>query len=380
MKKIRRKVRWNRLFLLILILIAIFYVIVFALNPPRTIIQNNIKKPKIKEFNVSLIMAGDVLIHGTVYNDAKISQNEYDFKPKVANIKKIVKNYDLAFYNQETIIGGKALGLSTYPMFNSPEEIGDAMVDAGFNLVSLANNHTLDRGEKAIINSLNYWSNQPVLTAGSYAGFEERNQPVIKKKNNISYTLLAYTTLTNGFNRPKDKDYYLNVYNEEQVKNDILRIRDKVDVLLVSMHWGTEYTHTPTDQQKMIANYLSSLGVDIIIGHHPHVLEPIEKIGNTLVIYSLGNLISSQIGEARLIGGMASVNINKKLIENEYKINISNPTVDLIYTYYNANRKNIMLYPFNQLNNDILPNYQTIYQKYANIVTGGNDFVMVSPI
>ena len=380
MRRSRRKFRWGRLFLLLLLLAGVFYLIIWSFNPPQTIKKIKVQKKQVTEHNLSLIMAGDVLIHSTVYNDAKIGNNEYDFKPKLANIKGIVQKYDLAFYNQETIIGGKAMGLSTYPMFNSPEEIGDAMIDAGFNLVSLANNHTLDRGEKAIVNSLNYWQDKEVLTAGSYASFEDRDNPKIKKKNNITYTLLAYTTLTNGFNRPQGKEYYVNVYDEEQVKSDILRVRDKVDLVLVSMHWGTEYTHTPIEQQRKIAEHLSSLGVDIIIGHHPHVVEPIEKINDTLVIYSLGNLISSQIGEPRLVGAMVGVNINKKLINNEHKITISNPTADLIYTYYNASRKNIKLYPFSQLDNSILPNYQAIYEKYANIIKGENDFVLVSPI
>ena len=133
------------------------------------------------EYEIDLIMVGDALIHGAVYADA-FDGNKYDFTKMFTYIKPIIQEYDLAFYNQETIIGGKSLGLSTYSRFNSPEEIGDAMVAMGFNLVSLANNHTLDRGEKAIINSYNYWREKDVMTAGSYINEEQRQAINIKEK------------------------------------------------------------------------------------------------------------------------------------------------------------------------------------------------------
>jgi len=338
-----------------------------------------LKKDNIKEYSISLIMAGDALIHGAVYSDA-YSNNQYDFTKMLDLIKPIVKNYDLAFYNQETIIGGKNLGLSSYPRFNSPEEIGDAMIDAGFNLVSLANNHTLDRGEQAVINSLNYWKDKNVMTAGSYSSNDEKQRVDIRTKNNISYTLLSYTTLTNGLKPPIGKDYYIDIYNKEKAKNDVLRLRDKVDVLIVSMHWGNEYTHTPNKEQEEIAEYLSSLGVDIIIGHHPHVIQPIKTINNTLVIYSLGNFISAQIGTPRLIGMLASVNINKKVKDDTIQISYEDITAELIYTYSDKNRKNFKVIPFRNITEDLLPNYRTHYATYSSIITNYDDTVMVTKI
>ena len=129
------------------------------------------------------------------------------------NIKEEVSKFDIAYYNQETILGGSSLGVSSYPSFNSPQELGDAMIDAGFNTVSLATNHTLDRGEKAINNSCNYWnSKEDILTAGSYCSNEERLEDRIFTKNNITYTMLSYTYGTNGIPIPKDKEYYVNVW------------------------------------------------------------------------------------------------------------------------------------------------------------------------
>ena len=329
--------------------------------------EETIEKLKEEKYNISLIMAGDALIHSALYADAK-NNNKYDFKPMLEEIKPIIEKYDLAFYNQETILGGSEIGLSTYPCFNSPHEVGDAFIDAGFNIVSLANNHTLDRGVKAITNSRNYWNKQDVLVSGSATSKEERNNIEVKEINNIKYTMLAYTTTTNGIKAKHD--YHVNIYNKEQVKKDIELMKDKTDIILVSMHWGEEYNHNVTNKQKEIATYLSSLGVDIIIGHHPHVVEPIEYINNTLVIYSLGNFISAQRGVERLTGLMVSVDIEKTILENEMSINISDPTAELIYTYSTYNpRENFKVYPYTKLNEKILPNYKDYYKKFMNIVT-----------
>lgn len=348
---------------------TIDYTINLEKNKEKTLNNKEEKIEKLKEekYNISLIMAGDALIHSALYADAK-NNNKYDFKPMLEDIKPIIEKHDLAFYNQETILGGTEIGLSTYPCFNSPYEVGDAFIDAGFNIVSLANNHTLDRGVKAITNSRNYWNKQDVLVSGSATSKEERNNIEVKEINNIKYTMLAYTTTTNGIKA--NKNYHVNIYNKEQVKKDIELIKDKTDIILVSMHWGEEYNHSIINQQKAIATYLSSLGVDIIIGHHPHVVEPIEYINNTLVIYSLGNFISAQRGVERLTGLMVSVDIEKTILENEMSINISDPTAELIYTYSTYNpRENFKVYPYTKLNEKILPNYKDYYKKFMNIVT-----------
>lgn len=320
---------------------------------------------EVKENRISMITAGDALIHSSVYQDAYISGNSYDFTKMVPSIKNLIKDYDLKFYNQETIIGGKDLGVSTYPCFNSPDEIADAMLDAGFNMVSLANNHTLDRGARAVMYSTQqYWPNKDVMVAGSYDSFENRDKIQVREMNGIKYTLLAYTTTTNGLKTGAGKEYMVNVYDPELVKADIERVKPYTDVIIVSMHWGEEYTATPVNSQKQIAQYLASLGVNVIIGTHPHVIEPIEYIGDTLVIYSLGNFISAQIGIDRLVGAMVSYDIVKK---EDNSIKIENVKANLIYTYYN-NFRNYYVYPFTELNTNILYNYVALHEKYSNIL------------
>ncbi len=342
-------------------------------------IIGNPKEETVEESSISLIMVGDCLIHGSIYIDAK-EGNTYNFYKMLDKIKPIISSYDLAYYNQESLLGGTSLGLQTYPRFNSPQEIGDAMLDAGFNIVTLANNHSLDMGEKGLISSNAYWDKkeeQGIMTAGSYTSFDDRDKVVIMEKNGIKYTILSYTTTTNGLSRPSGKEYLVNVYNAEQAKKDIERVRDKVDLLMVAMHWGEEYTHNPTENQKEIAQYLSSLGVDIIIGHHPHVIQPIDFIGNTMVIYSLGNFIASQKGEvAKHTGLMASVTIHKKTINGKTSLTLENPTADLEFVYSvpvsSNSRKNYKLYPYSDLNDNLLKGYKEYYNKFMDIVTKYN--------
>ena len=372
--------------------ISLIIVIILVLLLPTTHMgQKNTTKPSpiIKQNIVdklSLIMVGDALIHDEIYLDAK-ENNTYNFDKMFTYIKNVVSNYDLAYYNQETILGGTSLGLSSYPAFNSPQEFGDSMIDAGFNLVSLATNHTLDRQEQAVINSRNYWnSKEDVLAVGSYNSFEERNAPQIRTKNNITYTMLNYTYGTNGIKVPNGKEYLVNIWPvtgtnpdtdqayqnyKQTVSNDIALVKDKTDILIVAMHWGTEYELTPNNYQKDMALFLAQEGVDIIIGTHPHVIQPIEWINNTLVIYSLGNFISAHevLNMDNRIGLMTSIDITKTTNPNtkETTIDLDNLNNELIYTYYN-NYKNFQVIPFTNLTDDYLKDYKEISKKYINII------------
>ena len=351
------------------------------------VIASNKNENKEETYKVSMVMVGDNLIHSSIYNEANRNANYdgYDFKPMITMIKDKVKGYDLAYYNQETILGGSEIGLSDYPTFNSPYEAGDAMLDAGFNIVSLATNHTIDRGEKAVLNSCEYWETKSdVLTAGSYCSEEDRNEVKVMEKNNITYTMLNYTYGTNGIAIPNGKDYLVNVwpmdYNadygvgyeafKETVREDIERVRDKVDVLIVAMHWGVEYTHTPTKYQKDAAEFLASLGVDIVIGTHPHVVQPVEWIDDTIVFYSLGNFISAQEQSDnynKMVGLMSSLDITKTVKGDDVDIKIDNINNELIFTYYQGYR-NFKVIPFSEINSTYLPTYESVYDKYSEVV------------
>lgn len=389
MRNKRKKDKVLRIFVvLIILIIGIYFGYNKLLNNHNNISSDS--KVNVDDNNhstsISLIMAGDNLINDKLYNAAKKDDGSYDFKSMYSYIKDIVKNYDLAYYNQETILGGSEIGVSSYPAFNSPYEVGDATIDTGFNLVSLATNHTLDRGEKAIINSLNYWNNKSnILTSGSYLSNDDRNKVNIKEVNNITYTMLNYTYGTNGIKVPEGKEYLVNIwpctgnnpdndtkYQEykEVVKEDILRVRDKVDLLIVAMHFGVEYTHVPTNYQIDMAEFLSSLGVDIIIGTHPHVIMPITYINDTLVIYSLGNFLSAQDTNNdynTTVGLLSSIKITKNIDkDNNSSIKLSYLNNELIYT---TNKDGYKIIPFSNPDiKDYLNDYERVYNKYANIV------------
>lgn len=343
-----------------------------------------VKKEEPKTSKLSLVMVGDALLHSSLYKDG-YKNGKYDFSSQLEYIKPIIQNYDLAFYNQESILGGTELGLSDYPTFNSPQEFGDSMIDAGFNLVSLANNHTLDRGEKAVLNSCNYWKNKDVLTAGSYSSKEEAEEIKIKEKNGIKYTLLAYTYGTNGIKVKEGKEYLVNLYSDEKAKADIEKVRDKVDLLMVSMHWGTEYKTEPTETQKKQAEYLSSLGVDIIIGTHPHIIEPITYINDTLVIYSLGNFISAQSTNNdynTMVELMTSVDIIKEEKDGQTTIKLDNLNNELLYNYYQKGSKwtNFKVIPFSMMNENYNKDYQRLYEKYSAVVKMYDQNIKVNPL
>ena len=373
MKKRRVKKSVYAIFLVILTLIVSIVIISKNQN------KNNVEKSKekvnevtdkvveeeIENKKMSLIAVGDVLIHESVYKDAYKSDGTYDFRHMFTEIEPIIKKYDLKFCNQESTIGGSALGVSGYPSFNSPDEIGDEIVDLGFNLISLANNHVMDRGENAVLYSNSYWKTKNVITAGSYSSMEERDKVNIYEQNGIKYAFLAYTTSLNGGN--PSKEYYVNMYSADKVKSDIEAVRDSVDVIIVSMHWGVEYNNTPTESQQQIAEYLSSLGVNLIIGHHPHVVQPVTYVNDTLVIYSLGNFISNQlsIGLNQGIGLMVGMDI---IVEDD-KVRFENLYKELILSYA-LQSTNFKVIPFSKLNNDLLSDYENIKNKYMNIVEG----------
>ena len=387
-KKVKMKKK-GVLFLVIVILLlgvlaagGVFVVNDFKipfLNKKEEKEKKKLKKVEVKgpqEYNLSVFMVGDALIHSCVYQDAKTSDGGYDFKPMLELIKPIASKYDLAYYNQETVLGGTELGLSNYPRFNSPYEVGDAFIDAGFDLVSLATNHTMDKGEVGVTNSVNYWNKQKnVVTSGQWTSAEEREKSVSKvyEKNGIKYAFLSYTTWTNGLETPAGKEYLNNVYSDEKAAADIAKVKDKCDVIIVAMHWGTEYSLGVDSSQDRIAKFLSDQGVQLIIGAHPHVVEPVEYIndGKTFVIYSLGNLISDQEGNERLTGLMMSVNI-KKVVEPDdtVKITIENPKAELTYTKsYYGGKRNFKVYPYSQLNNSLLSGYEGLRDKYQKVVS-----------
>ncbi|MFG6119676.1 CapA family protein [Thalassobacillus sp. B23F22_16] len=263
---------------------------------------------------ITLAAIGDILIHAPVYRDAQTADG-YDFTPMFENTAPYLEEATIAIANQETMIGGADFGLSGYPAFNSPTEVGDALKESGIDVVSIANNHTLDRGEQAINNSLSHWESIDMIYTGAYKSQKDQKKlRVIQTEEGIDVAFLSYTYGTNGIPLPSGKNYLVNLIDEQKIKSDITRANKQADAVVVSVHFGSEYERMPNRDQKELAQVMADAGAHVILGHHPHVLQPIEmlegKKGNdTLVIYSLGNFISAQEEIHRRIGGILQVEI-----------------------------------------------------------------------
>lgn len=267
---------------------------------------------------INLKMVGDVLVHSQLYKNGRHSDGSYNFDHFFTNISQDISTADISIVNQETILGGTELGLSAYPKFNSPKEIGDAEVKSGFNTILHATNHTLDKGEVGLNNCLDFWKTKypNVAVLGINETETDYNNIYVYAKNDFKIAILNYTYGTNGLPIPSNKPYCINTLDEDKVISDIEKAKKLADMVIVCPHWGTEYKLTPDDYQDTWTQLFLDHGVDIVIGTHPHVLQPIETLtsssGHTmLVYYSLGNFISCQDTKECMIGGMADITLEK---------------------------------------------------------------------
>ena len=302
------------------VLLSMFLLIGCAAQEPQELSTETPTEPVVEEKEdsvVSFMAVGDNLIHAAIYMNAYAKYGAYEFDDIYSEIKYFVESKDVAYINQETILGGTELGLSHYPMFNSPHEIGEAVANAGFDWIASCSNHSMDKFEAGIISDLNFWDQYPdIVTTGLNRSFKEQQTNKYIERNGVKFGVLGYTYGTNGIEIPEGKEYLVNLYSKERIKEDVERLKGTCDSILVSMHWGDEYSTTPNAEQLELAQYMADLGVDVIIGEHPHVIQPMDwvegKDGNrTLVIYSLGNFLSSQDEPFNMLGGCASFDIRK---------------------------------------------------------------------
>ena len=285
---------------------------------------------------VTLLAVGDNLIHIQVVNSGKQADGTYNYDHLYANIKEEISEADIAVINQETIFGGDQFAFSGYPNFNSPTEIGDAVIGAGFDVVLQATNHTMDMGTSGIENTISFWKQHPQITVLGINESEEARQKIpIIDKNGIKIAMLNYTYSLNGYTLPKDKPYLVNMLVKERMAEDIKMAEELADFTVVFPHWGTEYVYKATNAQEELTEFFYEQGVDLVLGSHPHVLEPVKWIEGTaghrmLVYYSLGNFISYQREAPRMLGGIAKVTITK----DETGTYISDASITPIVTQY----------------------------------------------
>lgn len=406
MAKLKRKAK-RKIFLVLILAVLLLgsYVVINYFkgsldNPIKQKIDEIVvpKEDPIKVYTAKLIATGDGLIHSGLYK-AAYQNGTYDFTGMLSYTKEKLKDYDIKYYNQETVFDDNKSPVS-YPRFNTPSEFGDAMIDAGFNMVSLATNHSMDMGGDSAMASAKWWENKAdVLTHGMASSSEARDVYDIKNANGITYTMLSYTYGTNGISVPSSKPWLVNVYNEEMVKKDIEAVRDKVDILIVAMHWGTEYRQDATETQRSQAKFLAENGVDIVLGNHSHCIEPWERIGDTVVFYSFGNFISNQMGAEQasvrkvgVIGAFGTLNITKTVDteKDTTDIKIDNIGADLNYTYrwYDSTigKNNYKVIPFSKMESKYLNNYyagkslQSVYDEFSAVLKKYDDSIIIEPL
>lgn len=283
---------------------------------------------------VTLLMAGDILLHTPVMQSAlrenSLTENplvegeSYDFSAVFANLKEEIQAADIALVNQEVIVGGAELGVSGYPAFNAPYEAGDALEEAGFDIVCHATNHTLDKGKKGLLRCMEFWRQQhpDMAVLGIHESEEAQDDIYIAEQNGIRIAFLNYTYGTNGIPLPEDMPYGVDLLVEDKVIQDLQRAQEEADFTVVCPHWGTEYALDISPQQEKWTEIFLENGADLVLGTHPHVIEPIEWVeddGNgrrMLVYYSLGNFVNWTSGTGdgvanRMVGGMAQVTLQR---------------------------------------------------------------------
>lgn len=322
------------------------------------------------ETTASLVMVGDVLLHNKVFESGLLEDGSYNYDHMFSQVKEDIEAADIALVNQEVILGGRELGLSGYPAFNGAFEVGDSLVNAGFDVILHATNHALDKGKKGLLNCIGFWEEQysEIAVLGIHDTPKDAEQIYVQEVNGISIAILNYTYGTNGIPLPSDMPYAVELWDEEQIRQDVAMAREMADFVVVCPHWGTEYVLEETADQRAKAQFLANLGVDLVIGTHPHVVEPVKWVtgesGNeTLVYYSIGNFINatSESGEgkaARMLGAMAQVTITK----DSEKTYISEYDVEPLVTHNVSGSGQITTYKLEDYTEELAAQNEMRYQ------------------
>lgn len=347
--------------LLLILFIILFIFFIFILNKfnknlrtnintennsaETTLSNKNTKQDTAEPITFTLTSLGDTLCHNTQYLDAYNSKiDEYDFSYVYEDIKNYTLSSDITIGSLETTFAGKEKGYSNYPTFNTPDSLATALKDIGVDVVSLAGNHALDYGYTGLCRTIDVFNNIGLSHLGTYKTAEDQEKILIKDVKGVKIAFINYTYGTNGIPLPSGKDFCVNLIDKDFIKKQINQAKEQnVDMIVACMHWGTEYRTTANSEQKDLANFLFENGVDVILGNHPHVLEPMEKKTITLqdgttkdvfVVYALGNFTADQRDEITRDSAILNLTITKN---SDGKISIDKVNYVPIYMYKNTN-------------------------------------------
>jgi hypothetical protein len=299
---------------------------------------------------ITFLAAGDNIVYlGNVSEAAKYSQvngRNYNFKNQYKDVASLISKADIAFINQETLMAGDNYEFSYYPRFNGPQDMGYDLIDSGFDIINIANNHMLDMGESGLVNTIKFWRNETsAFIVGDYLGSDEYNSIRIYENQGIKIAFLSYTHGTNGLSTISS-DIAIPYLNDETIIRQIKAARAAADLVFVSIHWGDENSFVPNSIQIYYANLICELGADVIIGHHPHVIQPVVWLENAnghklLCAYSLGNFAAEMANDYNMVGGFLTFKI---VSENGKQPYITEPLFIPTVYYYNMSFRNNRVY------------------------------------
>lgn len=330
--------------------------------------------------SVSIVMVGDILLHDGINRTCRMEDGTYDYSGIFKNVRDEIKEADIAIVNQEVIIGGRELEVTGYPSFNAPFEIADELAATGFDVVCHANNHVYDRGETGLVNCITYWEeNHPnIKIAGICDSQREDYIPVIEEKG-IRIAVLNYTYGTNGVNIRGGDRYSVNKLSKDRVISDLKKAEESADFTIVCPHWGIEYDLEPSEEQREWADIFIENGADLVIGAHPHVIQPVEWIEDEvngrkmLTYYSLGNFVNWTAGKGqntgyRVVGGMARVRVSHDALG---RVTIIDNDVEALVTHLSKNIDELTVYRLNDYvdrlaeSNEIIKNDASFSKEYC---------------
>lgn len=303
---------------------------------------------------VTLSVVGDLMCHSPQFEAAKVAKDSFDFKPVFSEVKKYLSSSDFTFGNLETVTAGvDGGGYSGYPRFNTPASYISALADAGFDLLVTSNNHSLDRGENGIFKTISEINKNYLHYVGTYQSQSDRDSIRIFDVNGIRIGILTYSYGTNGNPIPKGKSFLINLIDFELIKNDILEARRSLaEIVLVHFHFGEEYKREPVAFQKEVVDKTISFGADIIIGGHPHVIQPIDffktingKLDTGIVAYSMGNFLSNQRKRYTDAGIILTIKLKKDISENRVSISDVNYIPTWVYKGSDDKRNKYVILP-----------------------------------
>ena len=316
-----------------------------------------------KDITINMVAIGDIMCHTSNFQDAYNSETKsYDFSYVFEDIKDYIKNADIAIVNLETTFAGKDAGYSGYPNFNTPEQLAQNIKDLGVDVVSTANNHSLDKKYNGLVNTLDELDKVGLSHTGTYRSVDEQNTILTKNVNGINIAFLSFTYGTNGIPVPKGKEYCINLIDNNLILDQIAKAKEtNPDLICVNMHWGVEYQLKQNATQENLADFLFKNGVDIIFGSHPHVLEPMEKRTITMedgttkdgfVIYSLGNFMSGQVSENTQNTIILQLKITKHVDNGKITIDDVNYVPIFMYNMGSGNEKKYKILDINKTISD----------------------------